>query len=502
VQRLAPRPGSIRASLALLFLCAGVPYASGAGLSAPAGRLESALDTIQAERIRSDEFFIASDELAGRDTPSPGQRIAARYIRARLERLGWKPGARDGFFFRYPDHRDRLDETATKLAWEKESAKGVLHYAEDYFLPSVFDCKPLEVSGSVVFCGDGAGADLAKKDLKGKWALCFDDGTDVRKLRGPAKLAGAVGVILAPGPAYALEPYDRRFAKDAARQRRGFATSGRGPNRGEGEETEGEAPFPQVLMGARAVQELLAAAGVAPAGPAVGTDLGIVLSDTRKMAGPVEVENVCGFWPGSDPALSKETIIVSAHYDHVGVRDGQIYNGADDNGSGTCGLMAIAEALANYGPMRRSVLLLWVSGEEKGLWGSEAWTLDPWLPNDAKPICDINIDMIGRNAPDKLLITPTKARPEYNGLVRIAEKVGPLEGFPELGSCDEYWSRSDHKNFADNLKIPVTFLFSDVHEDYHQPTDDPEKIDTDKVRRVSRMVVRMLEELQADALAL
>ena len=78
--------------------------------------------------------------------------------------------------------------------------------------------------------------------------------------------------------------------------------------------------------------------------------------------------------------------------------NGDIYNGADDNGSGTCGLLAIAEALKEYGPMRRSVMLIWVSAEEKGLLGSEAWTKDPYLPGGLKPLCNINIDMIGRNA--------------------------------------------------------------------------------------------------------
>ena len=87
-------------------------------------------------------------------------------------------------------------------------------------------------------------------------------------------------------------------------------------------------------------------------------------------------------------------------------------------------------------------------------------------------------------------------------LVRIAEACAPLEGFPELGSCDAYWGRSDHINFSKNLKIPVAFLFSDIHEDYHKPTDDPEKIDYDKIRRVARTVLRMIDGLQADKLDL
>ena len=84
----------------------------------------------------------------------------------------------------------------------------------------------------------------------------------------------------------------------------------------------------------------------------------------------------------------------------------------------------------------------------------------------------------------------------------MAEKVAPLEGFPVLESCDAYWGRSDHINFSKNLKIPVAFLFSDVHEDYHKPTDDAEKIDCDKIRRVARTVLRMVDGLQTDKLDL
>jgi Zn-dependent M28 family amino/carboxypeptidase len=159
--------------------------------------------------------------------------------------------------------------------------------------------------------------------------------------------------------------------------------------------------------------------------------------------------------------------------------------------------MAIAEALTKSGPLRRSVMLMWMSGEEKGLWGSKAWTEHPWLPGDRKAICDINIDMIGRNAPDSMLITPTRDRKEYNGLVRLAEKLSPLEGFPTLKSADAYYERSDHYNFA-KIGLPVAFLFDDVHEDYHKPTDDADKIDYDKIRRVVRLVIRMLDGLQVD----
>jgi hypothetical protein len=115
-------------------------------------------------------------------------------------------------------------------------------------------------------------------------------------------------------------------------------------------------------------------------------------------------------------------------------------------------------------------------------------------------VCNLNIDMVGRNAPDELHITPTRSHRAYNGLTRLAERWAAAEGFDRLGSADDYWERSDHMNFERNLGIPVAFLFAEVHEDYHQPTDTADKIDGDKVRRVARLVLRMLDGLQGDDL--
>jgi hypothetical protein len=189
-----------------------------------------------------------------------------------------------------------------------------------------------------------------------------------------------------------------------------------------------------------------------------------------------------------------------------------IYNGADDNGSGTCGMLALAEALVKYGPMKRSVLLIWVSGEEKGLWGSRAWAQNPVLPEGMKAVANINIDMIGRNAPDVLYVTPSPKHKDYNGLTRLMERFGAEEGFGDfaegkeqgfdgLGSADDYYGRSDHAEFA-KLGIPVCFLFAGVHDDYHRPTDTIEKIDYDKIHRVVKVVIKALDALQDSQLDL
>lgn len=484
-------------------LLAALGAASEPASSDPAA-IERALASVRSEAICADVRFLASDELEGRDTPSQGLRIAARYLRARLERLGFTPGGDEGFFDLYELQRTALDvETSSAVLLEggKESA---LVLGRDY---ATSGSSERELEGAVVFVGSGRADDLRALDLRGRWALLLDDGS----ARGRAaweewnarveavRATGALGLLTAPTPG------SEGAAERDARLERSVRSAAEPRLRFPGQEsTRSRGPDVATLTLSSTCARRLLGSPADGALPAVGTELAARLRERRKPK-PVEtiqLENVAGLWRGSDAELAHEVLVLSAHYDHVGKHDGEIYNGADDNGSGTAGLLAVAEALRAYGPLRRSVLLLWVSGEEKGLLGSRAWTLAPTLPEGLRAVVDINVDMIGRNAPDKLLVTPSEALDEYNGLTRLAQRLAPSEGFPVLGSADEYWNRSDHANFAEHLGIPVAFLFSDVHEDYHKPGDDAEKIDCDKIRRVARLLVRMLDGLQADELAL
>jgi len=470
--------------LSLLLLAPG----TGEGSTAT---LERGLATIEAAEIRSDLFFFASDEMRGRDTPSQEQRVAARFLRARLQRLGLSPGAGESYFYEYPLQMRRIDPAGTRL--EIEGSGGALHlvYGKDYYFPTSSDIVSLEREGGLVFCGTGEREDFEKAAVDGAWAVCQASDLSPRRRQRYAEGAGALGLIVLPDPQGKEDPAAKECERTTS-----WALAGL-PSRSEPEGT-----FPQVYLSLATARKLVATLGVGPGLPRPGPIAEARAHDVRSGSGSIPLENVCALWPGSDPVLSKEILIVSAHYDHVGEQGGKIHPGADDNGSGSMGLLALAEALTEYGPMRRTVLLMWVSGEEKGLWGSAAWTKKPLLPEGMRAVCDINIDMIGRNAPDYLLITPTKKLKEYNGLTRLAESLAPQEGFATLGSADEYWRRSDHMNFADNLGIPVAFLFSDVHADYHKPTDTPDKIDYDKIRRVTRLVLRMLDSLQTDTLAL
>jgi len=475
-----------------------VPFANPAPLAAPAApslrvelpeegaALKAALGAITENNLSADLHFIASDEMAGRDTPSPGQRMAARFIRARLMRLGFTPaGDPDSYLYTYQLKRAGLDVDNTSITLQHGDESESWEFGKDYYFANRGDVLDSKVTGGVVFAGAGTAENLGGLDLSGKWALVIGDEMSLGNVVENARQNGALGVLVASEPG----GKDAHSPKRAARMARFMGRRGLRVV----EPAAGDF-FPSIYISAEALESLTFGDV-----PEVGTDLEATLTDLRSLqAGsePFDVENVAGLWPGSDPKLAKEVLIISAHYDHIGQDEEGIFNGADDNGSGTCGLLSIAEALKAYGPMKRSVLLLWVSGEEKGLLGSQAWTKNPSLPEGLTAVCDLNIDMIGRNAPDYLLITPTSEHEAYNGLTRMAEKYGPMEGFPKLGRADEYWSRSDHANFSQNMHIPVAFLFPDIHADYHKRTDTVEKIDFNKIKRISSMVVRMLDELQ------
>lgn len=458
--------------------------------------LTAALDSISTENIAADLHFFASDEMKGRDTPSPEQRIAARFLAARLGRLGWTPGAQEGsWFWDFELPMMRVDDVASHLTATVEGRELKMRLGEHYTFSGRRPTRHDVSAKGVVYAGSLSDEEVEKLDLDGHWMLVrADEGVDRGDIIRVARKGSAAGILVAPGTSVdadamvaRVEEYSASMTK--SRLSRGSVSESRS--------------IPYVYITEEATQALLQLGDLTEpkAGDVIDAELHEerVVDDQSKAA----LENVVGIWPGSDPVLKDELIILSAHYDHVGTNEeGEVFNGADDNGSGSMCLLNVAEALTHYGPMRRTVMIMWVSGEEKGLLGSAAWTKDPYLPEGLKPILNINIDMVGRNAPEKLMITPTSEHEAYNGLTRLAEQNRAFEGFDKLESADAYWSRSDHANFSRNLEIPVAFLFSDVHEDYHKVTDTPDKINFDKVRRVARLVVRMLDGLQADVLEL
>lgn len=211
--------------------------------------------------------------------------------------------------------------------------------------------------------------------------------------------------------------------------------------------------------------------------------------------------NILAFIPGSHAKLKNEVVVITAHYDHIGVENGIVYNGADDDGTGTAALMSLAARFIQaykdgHGPAR-SILIMPVSGEEKGLLGSSYYAEHPVIPL-ANIVADLNIDMIGRNdiAHEKhtnyiYIIGSNMISDELHTINEEANKTYTHLNldykFNSLSDPNQFYYRSDHYNFAKN-GIPVIFYFSGVHEDYHQPTDDVEKIIFSKVELVTRLV--------------
>ncbi len=217
-------------------------------------------------------------------------------------------------------------------------------------------------------------------------------------------------------------------------------------------------------------------------------------------------ENVLAFIKGSEKP--EEVLVLSAHLDHIGKHDGEIYSGADDDGSGTVALLEIAEAFnkakKNGDGPKRSILILHVTGEEKGLYGSRFYAENPVFPLE-NTIANINIDMIGR------VDSSHKEKPNYiyvigadrlsSGLDDAVTKANlNLENFKldykynDRNDPERIYYRSDHYNFA-KKGVPAVFFFSGIHEDYHQPTDTPDKIDYPLMTKRTKLIFHTAWEL-------
>ncbi|MBI2981019.1 MAG: M28 family peptidase [Deltaproteobacteria bacterium] len=467
--------------------------------------LKAALAKVNPKQIGEDVAYLASDALEGRGTPSEGLTKAGQHVIARLEKLGWQPGGPAGYEYKYKLWRAGLDSRRTAVHLRFRGQRMGLKFGEDYYYRSLTRTQGpidfhLPTKESLVYAGSGRKADLSKINVRGKWLVCDDVGLPASERRRNAIEAGALGLLMLP-PKGKLDP---RYLKALET---GLETA---KSRGEVIYSPHH-PIDEVVLSPEAAnrvrQKMGNQLGSVTMGGGVPIQVGrrpVRIGLTRIGAAPtgsvreIEASNYVGFFPGSDPELSKEVVIISAHLDHLGKRMGRIYPGADDNASGSSALLALAEAIPELKP-KRSILLLWTTGEELGLLGSEAWVRNPWLPGGRRAVANINIDMVGRNAAEELLMTPTSRLGEhYNGISRRIEQTASQEGILRLRSADQYWERSDHYPFASRLKIPVAFITNDTHPDYHRPTDIAAKIEPELIALRTRLVVRVLDDLRGE----
>jgi Zn-dependent M28 family amino/carboxypeptidase len=225
--------------------------------------------------------------------------------------------------------------------------------------------------------------------------------------------------------------------------------------------------------------------------------IGIEMKET--VTSSLTAPNTVGVLEGSDSRLKDEYVVFSAHMDHIGITAGRrdsINNGADDDASGTVGVIELAEAFSQPGARpKRSLIFVTVSGEEKGLWGSEYFASNPPVPVK-QMVAGLNMDMIGRNWPDTIVAIGK----EHSDLGATLNSVNAAHPELRMTAIDDRWPeerfyfRSDHYNFA-RKGVPILFFFNGIHEDYHEVTDSPEKINSEKQARILKLLFYLGQEV-------
>jgi len=491
-------------------------------------------DVIAAAQLKDYLYFIASDEMEGRDTPSRGLDMTARFLAMNLSRWGFKPAGDDGTFFQKMTLRR---ETINKEQTQVQLNGQTLTLGEDYIpLPRSGDA-----AGQLVFAGSGwfiKSRDLDPYkgiDAKGKIAVIFAPLNGLPRGIRSSDLSGKRGEdVMDPGE-YALKQGaiatvtvpDFQFISNWERNRQRLIE--RGPTVVEKFQPPGASHIPGIVASPRLANLLFqgekqSAKSIFEAAFGGEMPASFELNAEKKMnisiAGQgdtVSTQNVVAVFEGSDPNLKNEYVALGAHYDHLGigapVKGDAIYNGADDDGSGTTALLSIAEALAKATIRpKRSVLFVWHAGEEKGLWGSRYFTNYPTIPL-GKVVAQLNIDMIGRskkagdtNPKNRELTGPNEvyvigSRMMSTELGELSETVNKSYLnltfnylYDDPKDPNRFFFRSDHYNYA--VKgIPIIFYFDGVHEDYHQPGDSADKIDYQKMERIARTVYMTLWEI-------
>jgi hypothetical protein len=478
---------------------------------------------------------IAHDSLEGRDTGSPGQKKAANYVANFFKSVGLQPivPTTDGsksYFQPYALYQKSWGEVY--LATENQRYElqhdfylsGILNVLSEEKVPVIFagygiesgkydDYKNLNVEGKAVVVLEGE-----PKDKAGKFLLSGDDKASKWSSDNMA-WQRKVSLATTKGAKYVLIVSDLtgdEFTQQVARRGAMNQRFNRLSMKPYTEKVSGNAAFTISrkmaldLLGIKdkklaKIQKTISQKGQPPAAGAIAEQT-VRLKAERK-DNIVMTENVMGFLEGTDK--KDEVIVISAHLDHIGISsDGQINNGADDDGSGTVSILELAEAFSKakaegHGP-RRSILFMTVTGEEKGLWGSEYYTSNPVIPL-ANTVCDLNIDMIGRvdvahkNDPKYVyVIGSDKLSSELHAIGEAAnEKYINYKldyTYNNPSDPNRFYYRSDHYNFAKN-KVPVIFYFTGVHEDYHRPGDDVEKILFDKQSKIVQLVFHTAWEL-------
>lgn len=404
-------------------------------------------------RVKGTVAFLASDELAGRGTPSREFNIAAAFVAARFQGAGLKGGGKDGSFYQETMMRE-VQTPSSGVVYQTTAGIDLPHFgllaatdAFDYSGPTTLVDPEQDLSQLKL---DGVATVLWKSEAKGNRAI-----SQVARLANSLKAAGAKALVL-----YTAEESELVQLGIAARERSRI-----------------ESPRSQISL------PVLLGKGDPAAGEVRLTVPGLIVTE-------LPMRNVIGVLEGSDPQLKQEAIIFTAHLDHLGARPGtgedSIYNGADDDASGCTAVLTLADAFAAM-PTRpkRSVIFMTFWGEEQGLLGSRQFAAEPTWPLE-KITANVNIEMIGRpeaGANEKIWMTGWQAS-DLGGLMNVeSAKIG-VEIFEHPRFSAMLYRASDNWSLVEKGVIAHSFSAGSLHADYHQPDDEWERLNIPHMTRV------------------
>ena len=435
--------------------------------------------------------LIAADSMQGRATPSEGLELTAEYVASEFRRAGLEPAGGDGGYMqRFGVTRWTLDtsRSAVKLIGGGKSAAARIGTDARYIFGRIPD-RALRGPTVLISASDSM-VHLGGPDVQNRMVLLIADFS--RPL--PSTLNQRIIELAQSGPMAVLVVSNRDSATFAER----LAAAAR-PRLERNTEMGRDTGAPVIELHERAAGAVLALAGIDPPQLRAGASqrravpgLTIELRLARQLLARADVPNVIGMLEGSDSLLRQEYLVYSAHIDHIGTSPGQpdsVNNGADDNASGVAGLLELAEAFTQPGMRpRRSILFLAPSAEEDGLLGSAHFTEHPTVPL-SQVVANINMDLIGRNWPDSVIavgLDHTDLGTTLQQVVKTHPELG-MTPIPDRWPEERIFFRSDHYNFA--VKgVPILFFTSGTHPDYHQPGDEPSRINGEKQARLVRLL--------------
>lgn len=480
-------------------------------------KLSTYADRISQENIKEHLRILSSDEMEGREVGHPGNIMAAEYLAAQLKSFGYESPVRTTNYFQYfPLYNQSWEDISITIEDEEYD-----HLSDFYALPSQNPNLPAFHSDEILYLGYGQTSeeynDFQEVDLANRLVIIREgqppqlgdpslepSELESNKLQAARRAGVRLIFVISKNYNSRLGRYRQILSKPSITTK---VTKSKRTN-----VVYISPRMADQIMGDH-MEEIQAYDSEMYASPGQKVDPVVISEEAdivlHKVTEYVYVPNVVGYLPGKDPELRHELLVLSAHLDHVGIKGGEIYNGADDDGSGTSTILEIARVISELSKEeedlpRRSLLIFFTNGEEKGLLGSAYYAEHPLYPLSST-ITNLNVDMIGRrdaaheNNPYYVyIIGSDKLSSDLHDInEEVNQSLTNLDldyTYNDEGDPNRFYYRSDHYNFA-KKGIPVIFYFTGVHEDYHKPTDTIEKIEFSKMLTIGQLIFGTAWEL-------